>query len=448
LKVSENINDVIDWNNVEIDSEGFNNYLEFGFAVYQQSPVKNVKFLAPGEELTIDDDHHNFFLTKSKDLFRRVLSHPEVDAGDVLDMIKDKVRKWEKTVKGHIVLPLSGGYDSRLLASMLTEKEKVRAFTYGISDNQKNSYEVVYARKAAEILGLSWQQISLSGNNYTKHIDDWIKLYGCSTHAHGMYHMEFYDKFKESLEPGSIWLSGIFGDAWAGKIPYTDVSGFTARDLPKLSYSHGLSVAPVHSLLKSSYELREHYWQANKEFLRHYGFQMINIAWHKLILISYIMRLPREIGFDAWTPFLDEDVVLAMLSIKKGQYQNRLWQERYFQERGLDVENMHLQRNFENTLDLQELEKATLNPLNTHVLREVLDAGYVEYINKTIAAAPKRLRLQKMKKRLLQMPKAGGALRRLGIRNSYHLGNEQHKAYISYLIMKPIEQLLIQRGKN
>ncbi|HYD78288.1 MAG TPA: asparagine synthase-related protein [Paucimonas sp.] len=53
-----------------------------------------------------------------------------------------------------IVLPLSGGYDSRLIATLLCRLgyRKVLAFTYGVKGNK----EAAYSRQVAHALGLEW----------------------------------------------------------------------------------------------------------------------------------------------------------------------------------------------------------------------------------------------------------------------------------------------------
>src|ERR1035437_6767067 len=42
---SANINDLIDLENVEFDPEGFNDYLDFGFSVFEHTPVRDVRLL-------------------------------------------------------------------------------------------------------------------------------------------------------------------------------------------------------------------------------------------------------------------------------------------------------------------------------------------------------------------------------------------------------------------
>jgi len=55
-KISHNINDVIDWPNLEFHPEGFNNYLEFGYSVFGQTPIKNVRFLRHSSSAGLDEN--------------------------------------------------------------------------------------------------------------------------------------------------------------------------------------------------------------------------------------------------------------------------------------------------------------------------------------------------------------------------------------------------------
>ncbi|MDR0711935.1 MAG: hypothetical protein LBF67_06295 [Prevotellaceae bacterium] len=56
MRVSENINDVIDFPNMEFDTEGLSAYLDFGYSVFGSTPLKNVKFLLPNESLQMADN--------------------------------------------------------------------------------------------------------------------------------------------------------------------------------------------------------------------------------------------------------------------------------------------------------------------------------------------------------------------------------------------------------
>ena len=94
-------------------------------------------------------------------------------------------------------------------------------------------------KKISEIYNTQWEQIEL--RNFYEYLDQWIELYGISTHTHGMYHIEFYTKIFEKYKfKQPTFLSGIFGDIWAGSINYEDINSF--QDIIKLGYTHGLSL--------------------------------------------------------------------------------------------------------------------------------------------------------------------------------------------------------------
>lgn len=143
-KVSNNINDVIDYNNLEFDPEGFNNYLEFGYSVFGQTPVKGVKYLRYSSKLLWEDN--NITIEYLDDPVENWVKDQSSEY-DVLQLLRSKIQTWESQVTGDIIIPTSGGYDSRLLNTMIKDKTRIRSFSYGLSRNQSTSYEVVYAKK-------------------------------------------------------------------------------------------------------------------------------------------------------------------------------------------------------------------------------------------------------------------------------------------------------------
>ena len=113
--VSDNVNDVIDFANLEFDPEGFNGFLDRGYSAFGLTPVRHVKFLPPSSRLTVQDDGRLTIesMEEANQLVDRVQvrrSEPEV-----IEMLRALVQRWERSVEGDIVVPTSGGYDSRLL---------------------------------------------------------------------------------------------------------------------------------------------------------------------------------------------------------------------------------------------------------------------------------------------------------------------------------------------
>jgi len=120
-----------------------------------------------------------------------------------------------------IVIPLSGGYDSRLIATMLKRLgyDNVLSFTYGVPGNKESDY----SKRVADALGLRWHFVEYSeslwceawqtaerweyqkwasGWNSIAHVQDWLAV----------------QKLKQGgvVEADAIFVPGHSGDFIAG----------------------------------------------------------------------------------------------------------------------------------------------------------------------------------------------------------------------------------------
>lgn len=431
-KVSYTINEVIDFSNVEFHPEGLNNYLEFGYSILGQTPVKHVKFLPHSSRLTVSEDG-TFDVERLVDPVEAWVGKTAHE-DDVWHLLSASVKQWENSVQGNIIIPTSGGYDSRLLNLLIQDKSRIRAFTYGLSEDQSESFEVIYAQKISEILGIRWEHIPL--HNIHRYFDDWDSLYGISTHAHGMYHIDFYTQILSRVKETCPLLSGIIGDAWAGSVYIPPI--YSQEKLIHLGYTHGIHADPAMSLVEKKYILRERYYLAHKKKLISPLFLIVEAMRFKVILLSYLLRIPQYVGFYPWSPFLIQEIALSMLSLPWERRKNRRWQQEFFQNHGLDIESKRLQASYQNTLDLQAMRRIVLKPLDGALLQEIIRPKYVAWINSQIA---QQGMLWNSFWGLQNIPKFGGALRYVGIKD------QRLKAYNAYLTLKPIENLLRKREK-
>ena len=156
----------------------------------------------------------------------------------------------------------------------------------------------------------------------------------------------------------------------------------------------------------------------------------------KIILLSYLFTVPMYFGFKPWSPFLQSEIALSMLTIPLKRRQRRIWQKEFFQRHKLDLENMGLKVDHSNVLDLQALLRNPLQPLDIGILREVVQPSYIEWINRNV----RNFLPQSILRKLLQIKIVGGALR-LGFKN------EVWRAYNAYVVLKPIETLIRKRKK-
>jgi hypothetical protein len=154
------------------------------------------------------------------------------------------------------------------------------------------------------------------------------------------------------------------------------------------------------------------------------------------MLLSYLLRVPRSFGFQPWSPFLDSDIALSMLSLPREQHENRQWQQDFFREQDIYFEEKDFSFSTQNNLNHQAMRKVPVPPLDEALLGSVVRTEYIRWINRNVS---QQGRLWDWFWSLQQVPKVGGLLRRFGIRE------QRLDAYKAYLTLKPIETLLNRR---
>ena len=410
--------------------EGLYNYFDFGYSVFEQTPIRDVRFIRHSSRIW-RDERGALEIEYLQDPFDQYADW-RISESDIIDLIRERVQALEASLPAdqEIVLPLSGGFDSRLLLWCLRDPSRVRAFTYGISENQSRSIEVVHAQALADRFGLRWERISLG--DFHHYFDDWDAEFGLSVHAHGMYHFEFYSKIRERLKGTHALLSGIFGDVWAGSISPQTID--RQEQLVQLGYTHGLRGDPERLLLPVQHDLREKFWKVLHERMNDQRFQVATTIRLKIMLISYLMRVPRLFNFEPWSPYLDIDIAMAMLNLPQRRRGNRKWQRDFFVKVGLDLENQGMKSSKSNNLNFRALKRMPLRQLNRDLLSVIIDPEYVDWINKNTLLNS----ITDLYNRFCLIPKIGGVLRRM------KLCPRTLEAYCAYLCIKPIENLLIK----
>lgn len=428
--VSRNVNDVIAADRFDFHPDGLFEFFEFGYSAFQQTPVKDVQFLRHSSRLwrgpdgSLEVEH----LPDPLDEGHLDVRMPECD---VIELVRERVRSWERTLPAPPIVPLSGGYDSRLLLWSLADPAAATTYTYGVSPDQSVSTEVTKAREVADRLGASWSRIELG--DFHRYLDEWDELYGISTHAHGMYHLEFYRGVRRQTGPGRGLLTGIIGDAWAGGVELPDVRG--PQDVPRLGLTHGVQADSGRLRLRPSLELRTAYLEQHRAVLRDPRRAIVESMRHKMILLSYLLRVPETLGFRPWSPFLDIDVAMGMLNLPPERRRDRRWQRELFEREGLTIEDRrHSDRR--NTLDVSALRRRPLPPLDPARMSGIVDPRYVERTMRRAASTP----LRQAYEHLLEVPRLGGALRRL------RLAPATWEGYQAYMCLRPLDQLLRRAG--
>ncbi len=413
-----------------IHNEGLANFCEFGYSVFEQTIFDDVKFMRYFSKLTISDKKLELLYKEDPALESSFLAE-ETDELEVIDLMQNYISNIESKIDGDIVLPTSGGYDSRILNYFIKDKNRIQSFTYGISADQSQSTEVVHAKKISEIYDTNWEQIELK--DYHDYIDDWVKIFGFSTHLHGMYQIEFYTKILSSHKfSNPSFLSGIIGDAWAELGKFKDIS--TYQELIHLGYTHGICLDPHYAKAKNSQVLKKHFFDEYTKDLQSDKLKAIFAMRTKLMLISYLTQLPEYFGMPVWTPFLNFEIVKNTINLPDDRRKKRIWQKDFFKTVNIDLENMKLKSQISNQLSYTAAQNTHFTSIDIEKMKFIIDANKLLEINNTLITPPSKI--DTVMNELLAIPKVGGVLRLIGFKNKLL------KAVYEYYVVKSIEKCL------
>ena len=410
-----------------VNEEGLSYFCEFGYSVFEKTIFEDVKFMRYYSKLIISSNNIEIEYKNDSVLDKAFLEYSSTEE-EVIDSMQEYISNIESKIDGEIVLPTSGGYDSRILNYFIKDKSRIRAFTYGISSDQSKSFEVVYAKQISKIYGIKWEQIELK--EFHKYIDEWFNIYGFSTHLHGMYHIEFYKNITKKYDfSNSSFLSGVFGDIWAGSIEYKEIRG--EQDVINLGYTHGMSLDLKYLKINSNNKEKKKFFTNIKGYIHDDRIKAVFTIRMKIILISYLTQIPEYFGMPVWTPFLNFDIVKKTLNLPDSRRRNRIWQKDFFRKVGLNFEDMNLKCVKSNKLDYEIAKKADFEPIDIESLKQYIDEKGMIEINKILSNTSL---FEKVKNQLLYVPKVGGLLRRLGFKNEFL------KALYEYYVIKAIEK--------
>ncbi|MGB9587487.1 MAG: hypothetical protein ACPL7O_04840, partial [Armatimonadota bacterium] len=267
-------------------------------------------------------------------------------------------------------------------------------------------------------LGFQWEWIPL--NAFHQYFDTWDRLYGLSTHAHahGMHYIEFTHKIRQRIKEAGLFLTGVFGDCWAGRIQFPPIEG--TGKITLLGYTHGMNADSRQSLFATDYPLRKGYWEENSDLLADDRFRAIEVARTRAMLLSYFNRVPRYYGFEPYSPFVDLELAMKMITLPPERRQKRTWQREFFEKNGLDLENMGLVTDTRFSLDMQAIRSRPIRPLDRGLLREVVRGEYVDWINQNLADISARTAVS----------------------------DKTLAAYYAYLVLLPVENLIRKRDAH
>lgn len=333
---------------------------EFQLAGYVTGPdtlFPNVKQLQAGEMLRVHHPAGEELAVTTHRYYRFTHTEPtewdEAALRKELDQVTEaSVRRLVEYAGGRqIVIPLSGGYDSRLIALMLKRSgyDNILTFTYGVPGNKESDY----SRRVAEALNLPWHFVEYNAEKWRKawQTDERLGYQRWGSNWVSLPIVQDWLAVRELKATGVIRTDAVFcpghtGDFIAGgHIPNeVDPHQFCdANQLARFIVHKHLSLAPW----RKTTERPESFWherildrvesryiQSSQELADSFEAWEWQERQAKLIVNS--VKVYAFFGYDWWLPFWDSKFMAfwerVPLSLRKGKWFYDWWVDSEWQE--------------------------------------------------------------------------------------------------------------------
>jgi asparagine synthase (glutamine-hydrolysing) len=192
-----------------------------GFTANNLTLIENIFQIEAGEYILEKDLLEKRFYYSSA---RAIIHQRDFDltVNELEDVLREVFRDhFEALQNKFIAIPLSGGYDSRLIAALASvfHPQDLLCFTYG----RENNREVAPAREAASRLGVKWINIVYNSQLIEGYMSDeyFNQYYEYASGLSSMFYLQDYFAVKYLKEnriipEGTVFMPGFSGDSLAG----------------------------------------------------------------------------------------------------------------------------------------------------------------------------------------------------------------------------------------
>ena len=330
--------------------------------------LQNWKQIQPGEfifinKLTGDFSVKRYFIFRSKVPARKI-NRVELK-GIFLNVFRAIINKIGSKP---IIVPLSGGYDSRCIIAVLKELnvKNIFVYTYGV----QNSFEKQIAQKVAQQLNINWHFVEYTNELQNSFFTEKWKEFSCKNHHFTSLPIEqdFFALFylrENNLLPGEgVVLSGYLGDYFAGYNSKFDNVPDNDNEQLEYLYANRASKFIVNSIRLYEY----------------FGLEWM-LPFSANSITDYILQVSiqeRQLQ-NGYNNFLSE-AFFKPLNIdfkKRGHYYRRPWILKSFLKKNLpkNVVNFLVNKNLSNKIN---------DPNNVNYLREKLFEIFYSGQNKSV----------------------------------------------------------------
>ncbi len=198
--------------------------LSAGYTTDKYTMLNNVYQVQPGEYIILEQGNLNLFREfytsyATNELTSSTEQQLKKEFSDILDNIT--LRLIQSLAGKMALIPLSGGYDSRLVATLLKKHNytNVVCFTYG----NTNSFEVEISKEVALKLGFKWYFIEYTENLIGDYVqtEDFQKYYKFAYNNNACFLLQDYFAIQylhnnNLVAKNAVVLTGHSGDLLAG----------------------------------------------------------------------------------------------------------------------------------------------------------------------------------------------------------------------------------------
>lgn len=382
-------------NDLKIDSLSEIEFLRTGYVTGRNTLSGSVKQLEAGEYLLFDGKqiYTKFYYIH---LHGSYLNLSEAEYFDDLDSISEAVfQRLIKSAEGKtLVIPLSSGYDSRYIVSMLKKMhyKNVICYTYG----RAKSYEVNISSEVAQRLGYQWYFIEYNREKWWDYFQSKkVAEYNLfSFNLASLPHVQEYIAIKELKEkslipPDSVFIPGFCGDLLGGSyVP----NGY------KLKSKDLMSNGIVDYIYKNHFNLGNPIQGSSIKLIKNHiketlkcfpdvknidDFISINEAWftnHKVAkYLLNSLRLYEFFGFEWRMPLWDNEIIEYWYHIPNNQRINNKLYDRYLFNRIFKPQEIDL-----------VIKDSFFRIVYLNILKKIFPLGFLNFMRKIYMLIPKK----------------------------------------------------------
>lgn len=205
----------------QFDPVSYNCFLASGYTINDRTLLREIYQVEAGAMVIFEKKANSVSYHKPASDKSRLMDLDSA-AGELTVMLDNVFREYFTALCDRfIAIPLSGGYDSRLVALMASKyhPDKVLCYTYGRADN----HEATLAMETARRLNIKWIRIEYNSDLVTDFIHDgyFENYYPWVSDLNGMFFLQEYFAVKylkdnKLIPANTVFISGYSGDFIAG----------------------------------------------------------------------------------------------------------------------------------------------------------------------------------------------------------------------------------------